>query len=36
MSLLYVLDDGLKMGAEQQDRLKRGEVRGNDFPARDL
>ena len=35
-SLLYVLDDGLKMKAEQRDRLKRGEMRADDFPARDL
>lgn len=35
-SLLYVLDDGVRAEAERHDRLKRGEVRDDDFRRRDL
>lgn len=35
-SLLYVVDDGVRAKAERRDRLKRGEVRDDDFRHRDL
>jgi hypothetical protein len=35
-SLLYVLDDGVRAEAERRDRLKRSEVRDDDFRRRDL
>jgi len=36
VSLLYVIDDGLRVEAERRDRLKRGEVRPDDYRNRDL
>jgi len=36
MSLLYVVDDGVRAEAERRDRLNRGEVRDNDYRPRDL
>lgn len=36
VSLLYVIDDGLRVQAERHDRLSRGEVRQDDYRRRDL
>ena len=36
VSLLYVIDDGLKADAERCDRIRRREVRPEDIEARDL
>ena len=36
VSLLYVIDDGLKVEAERLDRMRRREVRPEDIEARDL
>lgn len=36
VSLLYVIDDGLRVEAERQDRLKRGDVRPDDYRNRNL
>jgi hypothetical protein len=35
-SLLYVLDDGIRARKEQQDRLKAGDYREDDYKSRDL
>ncbi len=35
-ALIYVLDDGLKAEEERRDRLKKGEVRPDDYARRDL
>lgn len=36
VSLLYVLDDGLKVEQDRRDRLKKGEIRVDDYARRDL
>lgn len=36
VSLLYVLDDGVRMEQERRDRLKKGEPRADDYARRDL
>jgi hypothetical protein len=36
VSLLYIIDDGLKAEADRQDRIRRGEYREEDFRKRDL
>lgn len=35
-SLLYILDDGLRAEQERRERLKNGDYRAEDYPARDL
>ena len=34
-TLLYVLDDGMKADEERRDRLKKGELRPDDYAPRD-
>jgi hypothetical protein len=36
VELLYVLDDGLKVQAERQARMSRGEFKAEDYDPRDL
>jgi hypothetical protein len=36
MSLLYVLDDGLKAGKDRRERVRRGEIREGDLGPRNL
>jgi len=36
VSLLYIIDDGLKAEKDRQDRIRRGEYREKDFGPRDL
>lgn len=36
LSLLYIIDDGLKAEKERRDRVRRGEYRAGDFSPRDL
>lgn len=36
VSLLYVLDDGLRVEQDRRDRLKKGEHRGDDYARRDV
>jgi len=36
LSLLYVIDDGLKAGAERKERMRSGKYRKGDFSPRDL
>jgi hypothetical protein len=36
VSLLHLLDDGVKAVAERRERIHRGEIHSDDFPARDV
>ena len=36
IGLIYLLDEGLRERAKQIERLEKGEMHKDDFPARDL